>query len=293
MSFSRLRNVVIRGYRICVGLRCRAVLASLLGVTTLLCCCGLACASEADKLATSAHLILPAHAHSQNFSFAFPIPDDEWQAGVGWVRRQIRVSDSLSIIDENLTRQWYRITVHLAGKADQQARGSLYLFLKKGSADAAIPARPPQPIRLRLEGQPLQPDFLFDGKGETSAFTLFHYPGGEELWSRIFSESGWGRLDEGSLEINGRYLLKAQQSNGAAQYSPPAYVWFRVIGKKSKCTLCNGSGMFPPPQKSDESPKPCSLCHGSGTLLSPCLKMEPPGRDGQIMPGELLRDDHH
>jgi hypothetical protein len=232
--------------------------------------------SDAAGLATAAYFLLPPKAAPQDFTFSFPVPEEEWENGVAWVRRKIRVSDSLAIVDENLARQWYRVTVRLVGKDDQPARGSLYVFLKKGSATSAIPPRPDAPTNLRPTGQPLKPDFLFDGTGETSAFTLYRYPGGEEIWSRAFSEGGWGRLDEGSLEINGRYLLKAQQSNSAARYSAPAYVWFRVVASKKKCQLCQGTGQYPKPQENNKPSKPCELCAGTGIILTPRLEVDPP-----------------
>lgn len=231
-------------------------------------------ADDGNGVATTTNLVLPKGAQSRNFTFSFPISDEEWQKGLGWSRRKVRVSGSLGIVEEYFTRNLYRIIVRLVGNPVKPVRGSLYLFLRKGKADASVPPRPPAPKNLRVSGLPLTPDFQFEGKGETSAFTIYQESDESEIWSRAFSEAGWGHMDEGTLEINGRYLLKAQQSNVTARYSPPTYVKFRVIGKKNKCVSCKGTGHTSPPQVPSNQTNPCSKCDGKGTILVPTLEQK-------------------
>lgn len=227
--------------------------------------------SEATELATASHYYLSKAAPSRNFECVFPIPDEEWDQGVGWISRNIVVSNSLAIVEECLSRRIYYVIVRLVGKSDQAVRGSIYLKLQKGPANTPMPPVLPAPKNIQVFGRPLHPDFMFDGEGETAAFRLFQFPGGDEIWAKGFTGGGWGHLDEGSLKINHRYLLEARQGNGAARYSPPGYLEFQVIGIPKVCPLCHGSGVWPPSVPSTGKENPCSVCRGSGTTFMPAL----------------------
>ncbi|MFZ2958585.1 MAG: hypothetical protein WA705_16985 [Candidatus Ozemobacteraceae bacterium] len=244
-----------------------------LALTVLMNHCFPAFAQEMDVagLASETHLKLLAGAKSQTYEFFFYAPEDEFNHGIGWVTREIRVDGDLGIVEERLSRDVYYAIVRLAAFRDRVATGSIAVCLRKGRANTMLPPLLSQPTHLQVSGNPYQPEFNCRSEGCTTQFVIHEVSPDKMSWSRAFTDDGRGRLDEGCLHLNAHYILEVRQSNAAARYSEAAWLKLQLVKAPQTCPACQGSGQESPTSPSDEGGKPCESCRGTGQVMATTL----------------------
>lgn len=244
-----------------------------LALTVLMNHCFPAFAQETDVagLASETHLKLLAGAKSQTYGFFFYIPEDEFDHGIGWVARKIRVDGDLGIVEERLNRDVYYAIVRMAAFRDRVATGSVSVSLRKGRTNTVLPPLLSPPTHLQVSGNPFQPEFNCRSEGDTTQFTIHEVSRDNMSWSRAFTDGGRGRFDEGSLHLNDQYILEVRQSNAAARYSEAALLKLQLVKAPQTCPACQGSGQWSPPPSADESRKPCETCRGTGQVMAATL----------------------
>ena len=222
-------------------------------------------------LASETHLKLLAGAKSQTYDFFFYVPEDEFNHGIGWVTREIRVDGDLGIVEEYLSRDVYYAVVRLAAFRDRVATGSIAVCLRKGRSSTMLPPLLPQPTHLQVSGNPYQPEFNCRSEGCTTQFVIHEVSRDKMPWSRAFTDGGRGRFDEGCLHLNDQYILEVRQSNAAARYSEAARLKLQLVKAPQTCPVCQGSGQWSPTSPSGEKRKPCESCHGTGQVMATTL----------------------
>ncbi|MBF0546107.1 MAG: hypothetical protein HQM08_16805 [Candidatus Riflebacteria bacterium] len=225
---------------------------------------------------------------STSWEHRIDLPSDWSAKGLVFNRRILTPSGSLLIEREELSRTYYYVKVRLLKRTFGSSKGSLQVALEAGS-----PTNPTifsAPISLAFAGDALNPSFAWNGPGKYFAASLYDRNKNQNLWERVIVGNSSAKLDEGQLEIGGRYILGVCQSDETGKYSSSANKNFRIDGHLETCKHCRGSGQDicsncngtgwvngtgPTPMPcyicNQTGRVPCYICHGTGKVTVPYI----------------------